>query len=477
MMHFQRLKFRASQQARFILLLLLQAAFFGLVFLFLALPELLAQTNTGVIQITSISGASAVDDDLKTFYGGTTQTGDGFCPASTSLCNSCTGTGTGMEPCNENEVTDNNLLSITFTWNGENISNTRLSIGVASSSSETPQPPAPVQPIVNLIKGQSYTVTSEWNRICRMTNCANDCRSCTQGEYAGTLYIGVDQVSDGKMDDSNNISINAKYHRTDTSTTVHCPETDVGPSGNAVCFFDIFPGDKKLYLDRLTYTSDFPTGGTVGWAGIDIFYTTGNGAGTLSTIRNNSEGVFYSVANDSDKDFKVVDLENDTSYCVILGARSKAGNITNFYPSATEWASAPAGRYCGTPQEVYGLLDSKKCFIATASFGSEMDAHVQKFREFRDRFLTKTTWGKELVVLYYKKSPAWAAWLEANPIFKPISRGLLWILLVFIEIYLAAGSWALVASILSALFISALVVRIAMRSRPNSLKINKESLS
>jgi hypothetical protein len=476
MIPLQRIKIKASEQARFLLLFVLQAAFFALVFLFLALPQLLAQTTSGAVKITAVSGASFVEEDLRIFYGGTTDTGDLICSGS-ELCNSCQG-GASLVPCNENEVTDSSLLSITFTWNGENKSNARLSIGVEKNSNNS-IPQNPSSPLINLIKGQSYTVSSTWGRICQMAcgGGVSGCRECDPGEKSRNLSVGVDEGGDGEIDDTSNAgSIIVKYHRVEnaSSSVVHCPDTDVGPTGGGVCFFDIFPGDKKLYLDKLTYTSDFPINGSVSWAGIDILYAKGNAPADLSSIRNNSDGAFFSLTSDSDKNIKVLDLENNTSYCVILASRSKAGNITNFYPPASQWASAPAGRYCGEPQEVYGLLDSKKCFIATASFGSEMDSRVQRFRDFRDQFLNKNDVGRKFVVFYYKNSPEWAAWLDAHSSFKPASRSVLWVLLFFIEIYLSAGIGAFAISLAFSLLFLVFLLQAVFFRKTRRLKISKK---
>ncbi len=419
---------------------MLQAIFIILFFFFLAMPELFAQTTSATIEITGATGASFVAEDFKTIYGGTTISGDTACSGATAICNSCTGQGPGMQPCNETEIDDNVPVSINFTWNGDNLTNKKIRVAVPYNSGLPKIGESTYSTIYNLVKGQGYTVTTTWGRLCAIQGCTN-CRTCTSDELSNTIAVGVDDDDNGEIDSSAaSASFTLKFHRTSSSTNADCFGQDTGPSGQGVCSFDLFPGDGKLYLDKLAYLSGFPTSGAIGYQGIDVFYTVGSTAADLNNMTNASAGEFYPISDEGDKDFQVTGLENDTSYCVILGARSKAGNITNFYPhSAANGWNAPAGRFCETPQEVYGVLDGKKCFIATAAFGSELDAHVERFRQFRNQFLKKTHWGKELTMFYYKHSPRFAEWLNSNPTFKPLVLSILWVVLGFIELCFALG--------------------------------------
>jgi hypothetical protein len=65
------------------------------------------------------------------------------------------------------------------------------------------------------------------------------------------------------------------------------------------------------------------------------------------------------------------------------------------------------------------------CFIATAAYGSEWAPQVMVLREFRDRVLLRSGFGRRLVDFYYRHSPAWAGWLAGRPTAKALVRAVL----------------------------------------------------
>jgi hypothetical protein len=62
------------------------------------------------------------------------------------------------------------------------------------------------------------------------------------------------------------------------------------------------------------------------------------------------------------------------------------------------------------------------CFIATAAYGSPMAPHVNILREFRDRFLLKSSIGKAFVNFYYKYSPPIADFIAEHANMRAIVR-------------------------------------------------------
>ena len=65
------------------------------------------------------------------------------------------------------------------------------------------------------------------------------------------------------------------------------------------------------------------------------------------------------------------------------------------------------------------------CFVATATYGSQLHPHVQTLREFRDNVLLKTAWGRAVVGFYYRHSPYLAGYIADRDGLRMLARGLL----------------------------------------------------
>ena len=77
--------------------------------------------------------------------------------------------------------------------------------------------------------------------------------------------------------------------------------------------------------------------------------------------------------------------------------------------------------------------EEKKCIIATAAYGSELNPHVQFLREFRENVVLKTFAGSQFMNVfnawYYSFSPNVAAFVSTQESVKTVARGLLYPLL------------------------------------------------
>lgn len=69
--------------------------------------------------------------------------------------------------------------------------------------------------------------------------------------------------------------------------------------------------------------------------------------------------------------------------------------------------------------------DEKRCFIATAAFGTDTDGRIDTLRSFRDRYLLTNGPGRWFVAFYYEKSPPLADVVRSTPWLRAAVRILL----------------------------------------------------
>lgn len=98
----------------------------------------------------------------------------------------------------------------------------------------------------------------------------------------------------------------------------------------------------------------------------------------------------------------------------ILGVRYKCSNCKTYWD---ESLARPQGG----------------CFIATATFGTPMAHEVDVLRRFRDNFLLQRSFGKKLVLLYYRVSPPIARLIEESATLRVVVRATLIPIIKFIK--------------------------------------------
>lgn len=68
---------------------------------------------------------------------------------------------------------------------------------------------------------------------------------------------------------------------------------------------------------------------------------------------------------------------------------------------------------------------SSDCFVATAAFGTPLQAEIQILREWRDNELSFSIAGRQFIDIYYKVGPHLARLVEKNKFIARISRSII----------------------------------------------------
>jgi hypothetical protein len=123
-----------------------------------------------------------------------------------------------------------------------------------------------------------------------------------------------------------------------------------------------------------------------------------NGSDTITTTTEEPE-------------VEVKDLANNVKYTVSVTATDYLENT-----------SASSGTAAGFPLPISGFLsENTGCFIATATYGDYNHPLVVVYREFRDKILLHSEFGRDLVKVYYKYSPRYAGFIENSLPLRSIS--------------------------------------------------------
>jgi len=387
-----------------------------------AILLLLSCKSLAAITVTDVTGAysgKAITTSSVTIYQSTvgndcSGTGD------TDVCNNCSTTSPniGDAACATRYAANDSFFYINFTSTEAgtlrvtNTSETNLDLNGSNTSVAANTP---------------HQVKIEWQDIADYVYSGD----------AGTLrlYVG-----------SNYVAISVKRETT-SGVDSDCTNNPYG-----VCDFRTFNGDQKGFLE-LDIVDNYPSNsGTVDFAGVRVFYKEITAADVVNcpardstaacgmptfTYSNTSSYVDLDI--DSNRSFEdaIAGLENDKNYCLVVLNRDTAGNL-GYKVNAGVTNSIKC--LSVAPSEVVGLLTkTNNCFIATAAYGSPFHGKVKVFREFRDKFLIPTKWGRHFVKWYYSVSPEWAKKIEKNENAKFVIRLALWPL--WLMSWLALHAW------------------------------------
>jgi|GEM_PF-6892848 len=403
---------------------------------------------------TSVSSSSVTDTQV-TIWGGVsgTTTNDG-----TAVRSSCAVGGGSLEDCNKRQVGDGVLIRVTFTSDSE-INNGTAFIRKSDETTNLG--------FATYTKGQTVTVQVAWSQLCEnMSGTDSTCATTASGDF----LIGVQDSTDTAVTDT--IPMKAYL----IATKVHSPTcSSAGTDGEinvGIIDYSAYMGDEKVY---------FPGDDSPLQAQPPIEFCAENDGSVATPIGGEIVKVvaFYSLDNladissasksktmDIDGDYPAADLDpgfiekfdNEVAVFTRLAVQDAAGNIMGITPTADQEAAAPSCpginkdtstdaqifecKYSTFPLEVAGLLaEDVNCFIATATFGSNMHDKVKDLRAFRTKILLKSKPGVWLVKKYYKWGSYGSQFIVNSPTLKKITRIALLPAWLFAAISLKIGFW------------------------------------
>lgn len=105
-------------------------------------------------------------------------------------------------------------------------------------------------------------------------------------------------------------------------------------------------------------------------------------------------------------------------------SRAPSGSASSPISGPSHFSSDP-GRFLGQGFSSPSYSSGKKCFVATAAFGSPLAPEVGVLRAWRDESLAASGLGRALIRVYDAAGPHLAGWTEGSAIRRRASRLLL----------------------------------------------------
>lgn len=427
------------------------------------------------IEFLGASGYSAIDTTgpNPVIYAGTAGA-DTVCTSQLDgTCNNCPTTAGTFTACNPKRVVGGTTLTLNFkstTATGcPTITGAVTTDSLFSSST-------------SVAAGATASIAFTWGELCPKLQVT--AANCAENIKKTTIRVGIsdacaDELLDGAKDDSMVISIIVQKTMPDDTT---CSQDGQVDTHCAIYEFKATPGDQKAYfLDQdIVAGSSFPNSASgIKYTKILVFHHQGtenfdaNGFSQINVNGLSDSFAELNINEDSQKFYLAPDfvsgLTNEKYHYFRFAAQDVAGNVGYFTTDLQE-----QDIHAVRPGQVVGVLDEDmNCFIATATYGSPFADQVQTFRDFRDRYLKTSVWGRKFIKQYYEHSPKAAQWISRSRVLRWLSRGLLLPFALFAQLSLASSfSIALLISISGLLVAAWLVRRSANSARSSYLKEN-----
>ena len=304
----------------------------------------------------------------------------------------------------------------------------------------------PVQPISQTaytpgVANQDIQATFTWGSLCTQLTTAGD-NACKKSFAQSVLTVGFDKDCGGNtapIEAGIKFQISFRYVELSEPMTFGCTEGVAAPY-EGYCDFTVYPGDEKVFIynsnaiqftagDQATsaspQTAD-PSG--MKYAAVRFYYSA---TGGFSTITTGSPSTDVKIIDGRLDKGRITGLTNGSTYAFLAANVDQAGNVslfsdplyTNNDPVGMSDTPGLGDTQAATPEKVYGLLDGKGCFIATAAYGSEDAGDVELLRQFRNDYLLTWEGGREFVRFYYKVSPSIAKVIAGDERLKFLVRG------------------------------------------------------
>lgn len=323
---------------------------------------------------------------------------------------------------------------------------------------------------------QDIQATFKWGNICaNVPGGAADCKK----SFANQVFtVGFDKDcannTAGPIEAGIKFQIAFRYVAGSDPMTFGCG-SGVAAAYEGYCDFTVYPGDEKVFVYNsnaiqyaagdLTGTATPTTADASGmkYAAVRLYYAQGGGHGTITTASPSTD--IKIVEGKLDRG-RVTGLTNGTTYAFLAANVDQAGNVSLFSDPdyvnnqiAMSDLASLGDTQAATPEKVYGILDGKECFIATAAYGSGDEGDVEILRQFRNHFLLSWEGGRQFVRLYYKVSPSIARTIAHDETLKMVVRGSLKPVVIAAETALNFG----LAGLLALIAMSGAVFVLALR--------------
>lgn len=416
----------------------------------LALTALHAQATVVINSVSGVSNTTAASTSGSTsvpftFFGSKVAS----CPSGgTGPCDTCQAA-SFRTPCSRKGITTATTIRVNFSYTAT-ATTTIVPLVKANGSSDIHVDAS------DLSSPAGAWLEFTWNTLCTVltSNCS------------GTIQVGIGTDSSTFSDKVDVRVITGDATSAVASYTV-CPPGTAGVSNQGLCYFQLVPGDEKLYVTNMQAPATFPASGgdSTNPYSVALFYYQPvndgqNPEDAYDNITFATPPIEVAIGTGTGArltDDRLQGLDNDRKYCFALAMQDAVGNVSSFTPPRGD-PNLLMTDVCGTPEQVIGLLDDKHCFIATAAWGSEMDPHVDRFRQFRNKYLLPYEWGRSFVRTYYKLSPPLAQFISENEVFRAGARVALWPLLGFANASLEWGLWPSLILLFGSFALLALIV-------------------